>query len=186
MTADNQKVIEKLQEDIKQSKQAITAKKFLIHQLKQSTKKPFIESKFMRGYLHTVKFVTDPLKKLNTKANRALNDPIGLHREEMLIQAKKILDTCEKIQEVGNEKARMMAAKAAMVETELQGETLRGVWEAGENVISLLKKQVARLRVPADQEQADKDAEKAKELQEVLSQSMDSLRGMIEDVQQEA
>ena len=176
---DNQVAIEKLEKTINEQKKLIRASKFMISQLKNAEGKPFGEGKLARGYFHTIKLLTNPFRTLNTKAVRSLEDPTGVRREQMLEEAKKILNTCEKIEDNTKAKSKAMAIKAATMEVELSAEILRGPWDNGESHIVLLKEQVARLRPSMTEEEKKERKKKLEEDQKELSGMMDKLKELV-------
>jgi len=176
---ENQIAIEQLEKQIEDYKKSIKAARFMIAQLKNADSKPFSETVIARGYFQTVKFLTNPLRSLNRRAELALDDPQELRRMDLLEKGEKILDACEEIEDNKSSKAKAMAVRAAAMQMELEVEMMRKEWDEGNLMANTLKGHIERLRPELTDEQKKERDETKEQLKAQVAELTDQVKSMM-------
>ena len=112
--------IDKLEEELKNIKNEILAKKLLLDQLNKKPQVPFIEGGFARACAKAMVFTTKPFVSIYNDAMNMLDKPKEFQAGTLIIAVSNLIKKCETLAITEpNKQSNKMAIRAAKLDTKL-------------------------------------------------------------------
>lgn len=172
----NQTELIKATTEVEKEAEALTvelmAKKTIAREMRRQVRKniPFSQTRFGKVYFGSMRFITKPFANMHNHADENLTDPVGAEARSLFSDGRKVLATCEKIENNSTTKAHRMALIAAKQNLKLEAfMDLRGEMLDMRQISHELDTAVQRLRPPKDKVVADTIKEAIEEVLEKAS-----------------
>jgi len=136
-----------LKEEIAAAEKELENKKFVLSLLKKKASKPFIETTPMKMYLRVIRALTEPFAGLHERADKAVTDPKGFQREEIVQEATYMLKVCKKVSDnLPLKKRKKYAIDAALTVVALEDSHEGFYFKPIEPLVKDLREEIIRLR----------------------------------------